>query len=228
MTFPAKFRGTLKETIQSVLKSGLAWRVSGFTYPTAVYATKGRFLAVTPYLSYCQAENAKTIPEHVFDRKCRALEFGCGLGGHLIALGHRLDAGVGVDVNRGYLRLARRLAQTRGLTNLTFLDYDGTHLPEVGKFDLILSVNVFERIPKHSVQQYISWMRSCLRPRGVMVLSFLHERAAKSSFVSLLGDQAYVYWTSEEVQETLAAAGFDIDDAFDWGRAAFLVIASAE
>src|SRR5215831_17542977 len=91
-----------------------------------------------------------------FDGRPRVLEFGCGPGGNLLALRPRLSSGVGVDINPGYIRHARRLARRGSGPRLDFLAYDGRALPPIGPaVDRVFAFGVFERLPAAATERYV-------------------------------------------------------------------------
>lgn len=211
--------------VRMILRSNAVWRVSGIVYPTAVYATKGKFMPVESYLNLCGKELSETVPVDLLaDRPC-TLEFGCGLGGHLISAGRSLSRGVGIDVNRGYIRIARRLTRRAGLLNLKFLSYDGENLPDIDRFGLVVCLNVLERIPKTIVARYLNWISSQMNTGAWLVASFLHEGATMTRFVDKLGPEAYVYWNRDEVRDTLKSANLAIVGSSDWNAIAHVVVA---
>ncbi len=65
----------------------------------------------------------------------RVLDVGCGTGRHLLLLGERLAAGIGVDYERSYVVDAARQV---GPLPLFFLVGDATRIPLEGPFDLAL------------------------------------------------------------------------------------------
>ena len=84
------------------------------------------------------------------------LEFGSGLGGNLISIHNFVERGVGVDINRFYVRKANKLAYRTRANNIKFTKYDGKAESLKGNFDSIFSIGVFKRIPKEEVYKYVN------------------------------------------------------------------------
>jgi SAM-dependent methyltransferase len=181
--------------LQGLLRSKLVWGLSGFSYRTAVVATKGSYAPLEEYLEICRLDTSAALTgAHITGS--RVLEFGCGLGGNLISISPAIGEGVGLDVNKGYIRIARRISKMTRCSNLNFLVYDGWNMPELGKFDLVYCFNVFERIPKSTVRSYLMWMRKSLGAGGKVVFFFLSTRAQGTPFTHRLGNSAYVFGNS--------------------------------
>lgn len=213
------FASVGKQMFQRLLRTEFVWKLSGISYTTAVVATKGHYISPVDYTDYCRNQTDVTLRGDLFGRSARVLEFGCGIGGNLFAISPRIREGVGLDVNRGYIRIARRLANRFGFRNLTFASYDGSTLPDLGPFDLVFSLNVFERIPKARVRRYLEWMASALAKSGTLVALFLTSDARASQFTRSLGDSAYVFWDRGEAEEAIRGVGFRVISALPMGLA---------
>jgi len=205
----------MSNRLQRALSSRLAWRLSGVTYPTAIVATRGQLVTVQEYLDTSREQ--MTQLEHLIPPQARVLEFGCGLGGNLISLSGAIRSGLGLDVNPGYLRLAKRFSSQRGCTNLEFA-LSSRPLATQAAFapSFIFSVGVFERLPREVVREIIISLGEVLGAGGRMALYFLSPRAESSPFTSGLGDRAYVFWTNGQVREMMSATGFEIQELFPW------------
>jgi SAM-dependent methyltransferase len=200
------------------LRSDLAWRLSGWSFPTATLATVGRVLTPGEYLR--QASHQMSRLHGWIPPKGRVLELGSGLGGNLLAIRQRVRSGVGLDVNPRYLRISRSLAARSRATNLEFVRFDGSHWPlRSRRFDLVFAVGVFERLPVHQVERLVSDLASSLVPGGVAVLYFLAEEARGTTFTRWLGEEAYVTWERDPTVAMLARAGLAIDEVIPWGEA---------
>jgi hypothetical protein len=188
---------------RGVLRSKLAWTLSGLSYPTAIVATRGHYESRRRYLIESRTQMAVLLP--VMPANSRVLEFGAGLGGNLISISNEIRCGTGLDVNRGYLRIATRLARHSDVGNLTFASYDGTALPDFeGEFDFIFSLGVFERLSQSLVTTYLSSMATILCQSGRMAHYFLSDRARNSRFTKRLGDDAYTFWNPSMIAKTVA------------------------
>lgn len=204
--------------VQRLLRSNLAWRLSGLTLPTAILATSGRVRTVSDYLDLTRRQ-MKLLSSQV-EFKGHVLEFGSGLGGNLIAIRDRLIDGIGLDINRSFLSHARALARIAGASNLQFVEFDGHVFPFPERsFDCIFSIGVFERLPRSRVRQYVTSFSGLLKPGGVCALYFLSDIAMATTFSNLLGRDAYVTWRPDEVTGLVKGTAFSIIESFPWGAA---------
>lgn len=198
-----------------VLASPVAWRVTGWTYPTAMLATRGKILSVTSYLgsSKTQMEQLASLLTH----GTRVLELGCGLGGNLLSIASLVEAGLGVDINPGYIRLARRLAAQLSIRNVEFApsNLSQTRIREF-RPSLVLSIGVFERLAATRVRDLLRDACAALAPEGKMALYFLSNRARSSTFSRLLGDENYVFWSESDARRLLRALNLEVERVFPW------------
>jgi hypothetical protein len=177
-------------------------------------ATRGSYLSVDDYVFQSLVQMRRL--DSVIGNDKVVLEFGSGLGGNLISICNRIHHGIGIDVNPGYVRLARRIAARKGCSNLEFVHYNGTVVPRVPQADLVFSIGVFERLPKDQVCRYVHILAAHTKPEGVMALYFLSTRARGTQFTSRLGEDAYVYWEEDEVRALTKKAGLQLARIFDW------------
>jgi cyclopropane fatty-acyl-phospholipid synthase-like methyltransferase len=154
------------------------------------------------------------LPVDVHDK--RVMEFGCGLGGNLLAVSENIRYGVGVDVNRGFLRIAAQLCRKAGVRNLSFIWYDGKTLPPLGLFELVFSIGVFERLPKEQVRSYVEHLKKVLVPEGKLVLYFLTDSAKNSDFSRRLGPESYVYWSEDQLRGLFGDCHMRVEATHDW------------
>jgi SAM-dependent methyltransferase len=196
-----------------VLSHPFIWRASGAAYPLAVMATRGRLLTVSDYLTQSRSQ-MRNLP--IDWRGSSALEFGCGIGGNLLALSDQLKMGVGVDVNPGFIRLARRIGWNSRASNVRFL-VSGMKLDGEGiKFDKIFCLGVFERIPKEKVEAYVRELVSVAVQHGELALYFLSHSSKNTRFTDWLGVNAYVFWSRNEVMGLLQRAGCVVERIIEW------------
>lgn len=201
--------------LSRVLRSPVIWKLSGICYPTAVIATHGWYARPVEYLDECQRQVALVLPH--LGKSRSALEFGCGIGGNLIALSRHVPQCTGLDVNRGYLRIARRLARRFGASNAAWQLYDGHSVPEsLGHPDAIFSIGVFERIPKADARLLLQDLSRLLSPNGRMALYFLTDRAKGTAFTRRLGDSAYEFWSHEELTSVVRDLGLTVRSWTNW------------
>jgi SAM-dependent methyltransferase len=199
-----------RAALQWVLRSNLAWILTGISLSTAVRATRGRFLSISRYLEESRA--GLSMVESYIDFSAPVLEFGCGVGGNLFALSPRIPLGIGIDINPLYILQGTRLGRRLGIANVSLEHYNGRIIPTLRtKVGTVLSLAVIERIQKPLVRSYLRQLKEVLRPGGHMILYFLTERARDTSFDLLLGAQAYVYWSDEEIATLFGETDFRID-----------------
>ena len=203
--------------IRKELRSDLAWRLTGLTYPTAVLATSGSVRTVSDYLAFCRAQMEPLL--QYFPSQGHCLEFGSGLGGNSLAVARSGRCVLGLDVNPFYTRIATRIARRYDVKNTDFQTYDGRAIPQIGFApNVVFSIGVFERLPHRQVADYISTIAGLEHRGGIFISYFLSPAALDTTFVRLLGREAYKPWTREEVEQVLGACGFSIRATIPWTR----------
>ena len=96
----------------------------------------------------------------------RALDFGCGGGRLALPLAERCQHVYGLDISPGELRVADRGAKRMNLSNVEWLN--ARVLAELsGRYDLVLSVWVFQHIPSREGEQILATLLRGLRRGGV-------------------------------------------------------------
>jgi SAM-dependent methyltransferase len=197
--------------LRQLLASRLVWKLTGLTYATAVIATRGGLRTPTEYIE----ESARQMRDACssFQLNGQVLELGCGIGGNLVAISRVIRKGVGLDVNRGYLRIADYLAKKSESTNLDFVLYDGAVIPfEQQSFDAVYSIGVFERLDRLRVQNLLSQLYGVTRANGTGMVFFLTDRARGTDFVKFIGEAAYVFWTDEQALKQCRECGWTVSD----------------
>lgn len=201
-------RVNLRRLVQPLIRSEVAWRASGLTYATAVVATTGSFCSRHQYLEN-MANRMETFTPW-FKPTDSVLEFGCGLGGNIIGVSPRIRRGYGVDINRLFVRSASRLGRLAGADNLSFVGYDGRLVPRLYPVDVVLSIGVFERLPKGLVVGYLSQLRRMLQPGGRMILYFLTDQAIERGFGRVLGRESYIGWQGDELERVFRELNLEV------------------
>jgi SAM-dependent methyltransferase len=203
-------RWNLRRLARPWLRSEVLWRASGLTYATSVIATTGSYGTREQYLA-SMAARMKQLRQW-FHPTDRVFEFGSGLGGNLIAVAPEIRLGYGVDINPLFVRRANRLANLAGARNVEFVAYDGVSIPYRYPVDVVLSIGVFERLPKPLVRSYLKQFRRLMPGGGTLLLYFLTVEAIRSGFGRVLGGDAYVPWERSEILDALATAGFGVTE----------------
>lgn len=112
-----------------------------------------------------------------------AADFACGTGRVLELLGSYVAAPVGIDISPDMLALARDRCP-----DATIVLGDVTATPGLapGPFDLITAFRFFLNAEPALRSQALGWMRSSLRPGGVLVANFhLNPRSIRGTYLRL-------------------------------------------
>ncbi len=95
-----------------------------------------------------------------------ALDFGCGWGRLALPLSERCEHVFGVEVSQLVLNEAERIATEANVANVEWLQVD--RLDELrGRYDLLISVLVFQHIPVAEGERLFTTLVQGLRPNGV-------------------------------------------------------------
>jgi SAM-dependent methyltransferase len=98
------------------------------------------------------------------------LDFGCGNGANTVLFAGHVDRVVGVDVESERVHEAERAADDLGLSNVSYLRYDGDVLPfGDGCFDHVVSFEVLEHTQDDEAA--VAEIRRVLRPGGAITIS---------------------------------------------------------
>jgi SAM-dependent methyltransferase len=94
-----------------------------------------------------------------------ALDFGCGVGRMTLALAGRCAHAYGVDVSPAVLHRADENAKRMNVTNVEW--FASERLGELsGRYDLVVSMYVFQHIPSREGERLFSALIGGLRPGG--------------------------------------------------------------
>lgn len=100
----------------------------------------------------------------------RLLDFGCGNGANTVLFAGDVDSIVGIDVEPERVDEAIAEAEKMGLTNVSYLRYDGGRLPfEDASFDHVISFEVLEHTRDDA--EAVAEIRRVLKPGGVLTMS---------------------------------------------------------
>jgi cyclopropane fatty-acyl-phospholipid synthase-like methyltransferase len=199
--------------ISTFLRSPLVWRLTGLSYSSAVLATRGSLLTVSDYLAQSAAQMK---PLEGLLRGKRVVEFGCGIGGNLMAVSPIILDGIGLDVNRGFVKIGNRLMESHKCSNVRLMSYNGSRIPSIKGVDAFYSIGVFERLQPSWVRSYVRQLSELSDPGTVLLLYFLTSRATDTPFLARLGREAYHFWTSEELGELFSGVGLMTRRVLRW------------
>ncbi len=107
--------------------------------------------------------------------RCRVLELGCGSGGNLIPMAHRLPDSqfVGVDASNRQIADAQDMANTLGVRNIELKTLDLLEVgPELGQFDFIICHGVYSLAPPPVQDKILSICARNLNLNGVAYVSY--------------------------------------------------------
>jgi SAM-dependent methyltransferase len=107
----------------------------------------------------------------------RALDLGCGIGRTTLALARAGYAVIGVDPSPRAIEVAREGIGPQSALDLRFEVGDATAAPPIewsSKFDLAVCSEVIEHVT--APERVIAYLRSVLRPDGILLLTTPHDR----------------------------------------------------
>ena len=96
----------------------------------------------------------------------RALDFGCGWGRLALPLAERCEHVYGLDVAPSVLQEAERNAKRMNVSNVEWMD-SGKLAELSGRYDLVISMFVFQHIPVREGERILAMLVRGLRPGGV-------------------------------------------------------------
>ena len=102
----------------------------------------------------------------------RMIDLGCGTGTNVIAFAEKGWEAEGVDFVPAAIRIARREASRRGISDQTIFHIGSVLSPEVyrGKYDLVLDIGCFHNFSGRDVERYIQLVSTSLTPGGRLLL----------------------------------------------------------
>jgi cyclopropane-fatty-acyl-phospholipid synthase len=159
----------------------------------------------------------------------RVLEIGCGWGGLAECAARDFDAHVtGVTLSSEQLDYARRRLQDAGLAEratLRFQDYrELGHDPDEGRYDAIVSIEMFEAVGREYWAQYFETLKRNLRPGGraciqsITIRDDLFERYVRSTdFIQQYIFPGGLLPSPSEFRKAAATAGLQVVNELDFG-----------
>jgi SAM-dependent methyltransferase len=105
-----------------------------------------------------------------------ALDYGCGVGRLTIPLARRATRVTGCDVAPTMLALAAQNSAQAGLDNTTFVAASALAALTPSSFDFVVSLLVFQHIPRAAGTAILRTLFSLLAPGGVAAIHVTFER----------------------------------------------------
>jgi 2-polyprenyl-3-methyl-5-hydroxy-6-metoxy-1,4-benzoquinol methylase len=147
-----------------------------------------------------------------------ALDYGCGPGRLALPLAAKCEQVYGLDITDEMLGSAQRNARLRGVENVQWLRAE--RLAELhGRYDLVVSMWVFQHIPTHQGERIFEMLVQGLRPGGIgainLTLRQSHPWRGLARGIAAL-DRMYIYqlmhsYSLNRLGELLVDAGIN-----DW------------
>lgn len=196
------------------------WLDPGMTYSSALFENGETDLAAGQTAKYRHiAEMAGIRPgDHV-------LEIGCGWGGFAEFAAREYGARVtGLTISREQLAYARARIDAAGLADrveLKFQDYRD----ETGRYDRIVSIEMFEAVGERWWQPYFDILARCLKPGGRAALQviciqerFFEAYRAKPDFIQHYVFPGGMLPTSTALRQLSGAAGLVLTGEREFGQ----------
>jgi SAM-dependent methyltransferase len=138
------------------------------------------------------------------------LDVGCGEAAISLTLAERGYTTVGLDLSPTAIDLARREAEKRGLTNVTFevadiSDFTGFPAGSAGRFDTIVDSTLFHSIPVEAREGYQQSISRAAAP-GASYFALVFDRAAvpegpiNAVTADELREVVSKYWVVDEIR----------------------------
>lgn len=100
-----------------------------------------------------------------------ALDYGCGVGRTALPLAERCEHVYGLDLSLPMMESAQRSAERMNIDNVEWLEA-GRLAELAGRYDLVISMFVFQHIPSREGERIFATILSGLRPGGVGAVHF--------------------------------------------------------
>ena len=121
-------------------------------------------------LEQAQQEKCKQIAKKLLLQPGQSvLDIGCGWGSMAFYLAENYDVKVtGLTLSSEQLKVAKRRAQERGLSDVNFILQD--YREHTGLYDRIVSVGMFEHVGKPNYESYFKKVKELLTDEGVALI----------------------------------------------------------
>lgn len=144
------------------------------------------------------------------------LDVGCGLGRALLQLAAAYPNSrfTGYDISQEAIGRAIQDAAEAGLHNVDFVIRDATHIPDVARFDLVLTFDAIHDQPDPAA--VLAGIRRALRPGGVYLMQDIWAQSGVANNLEHpLGTYLYTISTMHCMTVSLAQGGIGLGTA--WG-----------
>mgnify|MGYP001567634686 CR=1 FL=1 len=128
-------------------------------------------------------------------RKPKLLELGCGIGAHSLELARKGFDVTGIDINRNFIKYAKKEAEKKAIKNIKFLQMDITKPINLGKYDIILTSEVIEHII--NFRDVFENIEKSLKPSGYLVLTVPNHAGIGGFTEFLWAMKARFNWVDE-------------------------------
>lgn len=106
-------------------------------------------------------------------KKMRILDLGTGSGNFELNFASRVKEIVGVDYNNEVIDFLSRKLKEGGITNVRLVNEDMRNISKIenlGKFDVIVMVDVIEHLEKSQSEKIINYLAKILIKKGLLVI----------------------------------------------------------
>jgi cyclopropane-fatty-acyl-phospholipid synthase len=134
------------------------WLDSGMSYSSAIYQPHASDLAGAQKAKYAR------ILDRIGDRSRCVLEIGCGWGAFIASAAERDVSVTGLTISDQQLQVAK--TRTAGISEVHLQDYRNAG----GKFDAVVSIEMFEAVGERYWPDYFSALAARLKPKGIAVI----------------------------------------------------------
>ena len=161
-------------------------------------------------------DDLETLQQNKLERICRKLrlrpgdrllDIGCGFGGLVVhAAKHHGVVATGVTLSRRHCARGQAVAAREGLTDRVRIEYaDYNDVPP--EFDRVVSVGMFEHVPRREYDRYFGKIAEVLTPDGVGLVHSIGANAVKHEHDPFI--QKYIFPSSNQPRLSEIAGGLE-------------------